>query len=82
MMVVVHTGPLASSLVNKYGCRAVTIAGTLVAAVGLACSVVAPSIEVHYLTVGIITGTPTFFFLYFFRVLAEIGPRYVVSLLV
>lgn len=50
------SGPIASSLVNKYGCRPVTIAGTLIAAAGLALSMFANSISLLFFSVGICTG--------------------------
>ncbi|CAM1312339.1 Mct1 (predicted) [Pycnogonum litorale] len=54
--VTLSIGPISSALTNRYGCRGVTIVGTLIAAVGLICSIFAPSVEVLYLTIGIMTG--------------------------
>lgn len=50
------TGPIASIFTNKYGCRAVTIAGTLVAAVGFLLSIAAPNIIFMYISFGVIAG--------------------------
>ena len=50
------SGPIASYFTNRYGCRLVTIAGTVLAAAGMALSTVASSIFVLYLTVGVLTG--------------------------
>ena len=49
-------GPIASSLTNRFGCRVVTIAGSVLAATGMAFSVLAKSVAVLYFTVGICTG--------------------------
>jgi len=50
------SGPIASYFTNRYGCRAVTIAGAILAAGGLALSCAATSIVILYFTVGILTG--------------------------
>ncbi|KAL1124162.1 hypothetical protein AAG570_001932 [Ranatra chinensis] len=50
------SGPISSALVNKYGCREVTIAGALLAGVSLSISALANSVLVLYLTVGLLTG--------------------------
>ncbi|KAI4466211.1 monocarboxylate transporter [Holotrichia oblita] len=49
-------GPISSSLVNKWGCRIVTIAGTILASFCLFISFWANSVFVLYLTIGIGTG--------------------------
>ncbi|XP_023233486.1 monocarboxylate transporter 12-like isoform X1 [Centruroides sculpturatus] len=49
-------GPVASGLTNKYGCRAVTILGSLLATSGLLLSVLAPSVAYLYFTIGLCTG--------------------------
>jgi len=54
--VTLGSGPIASSLTNQFGCRTVTIAGSLLAAAGMALSVTAQSVTVLYFTVGICTG--------------------------
>ena len=51
-----HSGPIASYFTNRYGCRAVTIAGAILASAGLALSCAANSIVVLYFTIGILTG--------------------------
>lgn len=50
------SGPVSSSLVNRYGCRAVTIAGSILASICLALSVFAKSVTVLFLTIGFGTG--------------------------
>ena len=54
--VTLGVGPIASSLVNRYGCRVVTIIGAVLASFGIAVSAAAPNIVVLYLTIGLITG--------------------------
>merc|ERR1719350_453794 len=49
-------GPIASSFVNKYGCRTVTILGAIIAAGGLALSMFATSITYLFFSVGVCTG--------------------------
>lgn len=49
-------GPVASGLTTKYGCRAVTIAGALLATAGLLLSVPAPNVTYLFFSVGICTG--------------------------
>lgn len=49
-------GPVASGLTTKYGCRSVTIAGSLLATVGLVVSVVAPNVTYLFFTIGLCTG--------------------------
>lgn len=49
-------GPIASGLTNKYGCRAVTIAGSLLATFGLVMSTMAPSVTYLFFTAGLCTG--------------------------
>lgn len=45
-----------SSLVNKYGCRAVTIVGAVIAAFGLGISTLAPNVTTLYITIGLVAG--------------------------
>lgn len=54
--VTLGTGPIAGVLVNKFGCRAVTIAGALLASFALFCSIWAPSVETLYITIGMGAG--------------------------
>lgn len=49
-------GPIASGLTNKFGCRAITAAGAVLAAFGLAISIYAPSVVVLLFTIGVCTG--------------------------
>ncbi|CAO1392089.1 unnamed protein product [Diamesa serratosioi] len=50
------SGPFSSAFVNKYGCRAVTIAGTIIAGVCLILSVFATNVFTLYITIGVGTG--------------------------
>ncbi|RWS02448.1 monocarboxylate transporter 9-like protein, partial [Dinothrombium tinctorium] len=48
--------PIASALTNKYGCRAITIAGSLLASFGLLVSVFAPNVITLFFTIGLCAG--------------------------
>ncbi len=50
------TGPIASAITNRYGCRKTTIVGGVVAAAGFVLSLFADSIEHLCFTFGIIAG--------------------------
>ncbi|XP_013400935.1 monocarboxylate transporter 9-like [Lingula anatina] len=50
------TGPIASSLSEKFGHRAVGITGSIVAATGFGVSSLAPNLSLLYLTYGVLTG--------------------------
>lgn len=50
------TGPIASVLTNRYGCRAVTIGGSLVAGGAFVASAWATSLVFLYISLGIIAG--------------------------
>lgn len=50
------SGPISGSFVNKYGCRTVTIAGSILASACLLASVWANSIIMLYFTIGLGTG--------------------------
>ena len=50
------TGPIVSWLVNKYGCRTVTIAGAIVSSLGLGVSIFATNVLVLYITIGLVAG--------------------------
>ncbi|XP_012259548.2 monocarboxylate transporter 12-B [Athalia rosae] len=50
------SGPISSSFVNKYGCRPVTIAGSILAFACLLASVYAQNVLTMYFTIGIGTG--------------------------
>lgn len=56
---VMFVGPIVGALVNRYGCRPVTIAGSLLGAAAFIISTFAPSIFVFQLTYGVIGGTET-----------------------
>ena len=49
-------GPIASALTNRYGCRVVTISGSIMATFGFLLSMAAPSVEILCVTFGIISG--------------------------
>uniref|UniRef100_A0A914UI00 Major facilitator superfamily (MFS) profile domain-containing protein n=2 Tax=Plectus sambesii TaxID=2011161 RepID=A0A914UI00_9BILA len=49
-------GPIASALANTFGCRKVTILGSLIASGGFLLSVFAPALPFLYITFGIIGG--------------------------
>lgn len=50
------TGPIASALTNKYGCRAVTMAGAVIASLGFVSSAFCHSTEMLCFTFGIVSG--------------------------
>lgn len=49
-------GPLASPIVEEYGCRKAIICGALLTATGFILSVFAPNIEVLCITLGLVAG--------------------------
>ena len=49
-------GPVTGILLNRFGCRLVAVAGSLILFVGLLASVFIPSLPVLYATYGIIGG--------------------------
>ncbi|CAK9300426.1 unnamed protein product [Gordionus sp. m RMFG-2023] len=49
-------GPIASILVDTYGCRKMTIVGGLISFVGFGASVFVRRIEALYVTMGLVTG--------------------------
>jgi MFS family permease len=56
---VICAGPISSSFVNKYGCRAVTIAGAVLAFVCLVLSAFAQNVITLYFTIGLGAGKYT-----------------------
>ncbi|XP_018318941.2 monocarboxylate transporter 12-like isoform X2 [Agrilus planipennis] len=50
------TGPIMSALVERFGCRVMTIVGGIISAVGFLLSSFADSIALMYLTFGVISG--------------------------
>ncbi|XP_065095823.1 uncharacterized protein LOC135717608 isoform X2 [Ochlerotatus camptorhynchus] len=50
------SGPVASFLTDRYGCRNVTIVGSILASAGFALSAYAETIEMLYLTFGVLAG--------------------------
>ncbi|OTF73268.1 hypothetical protein BLA29_001418 [Euroglyphus maynei] len=49
-------GVFVSSLVNRYGCRPITIIGSIIAAIAFAISTLAPNVYILLLTYGVVTG--------------------------
>lgn len=56
MAVPLLSGPIMSALVDRYGCRKMTIAGGLISGTGFVLSSYAHSIGVMYLTFGVLAG--------------------------
>ncbi|XP_068973670.1 uncharacterized protein [Bombus flavifrons] len=56
MAVPLLSGPIMSALVDRYGCRSMTIVGGLISGIGFVLSSFSNSIEVMYLTFGVIAG--------------------------
>lgn len=54
--VTLGTGPIAGILVNKFGCRLVTIAGAVLASASLFVSIYAPNVQTLYVTIGLGAG--------------------------
>ena len=54
------SGPVVSALTNKFGCRPVAVAGSVIASAGFLIRTMAPSIDVLIVTYGIIGGKRTF----------------------
>lgn len=50
------SGPIASFLTDRYGCRKVTIAGSILACIGFVLSAFSNSMEMLFLTFGILAG--------------------------
>ncbi|CAK9803639.1 Monocarboxylate transporter 14 [Anthophora plagiata] len=56
MAVPLLSGPIMSALVDRYGCRSMTILGGLISGLGFVLSCFSNTIEVMYLTFGVIAG--------------------------
>ena len=54
--IIFFVGPLVGGMANRFGCRSVCIAGSVVAAAGFALSTVAPNGDVFILVYGVIGG--------------------------
>ena len=64
MGVTLLVGPIAANLVGRFGCREISIAGSIIAAMSIIISGVAPNITTLYITAGFFTGN-----LYNFRLM-------------
>lgn len=49
-------GPIVSALTNKYGCRVVCMAGSVIASIAFALSTLSPNVNVLMLTYGFMGG--------------------------
>jgi hypothetical protein len=56
MAVPLLSGPIGSALVDRYGCRTMTIIGGIISGIGFTMSAFVNSIELMYTTFGIIAG--------------------------
>jgi hypothetical protein len=54
--VTLSTGPIASILTNRFGCRNTTIIGTLIAFLGFLISIFVRKFFFLYITIGVIVG--------------------------
>ena len=61
----VFAGPVVSALTNKYGCRAVCIAGSVLGATAFVLSTLSPDIGTLMLLYGFMGGMFFLFFLFF-----------------
>ncbi|CAG5118604.1 unnamed protein product, partial [Candidula unifasciata] len=52
----ISPGPIVSALTNKFGCRPIVIAGSLVATAGFVLATLSPNIDVLIVTYGVIGG--------------------------
>ncbi len=52
----VLTGPLASALSNRFGFRAVIVSGSVLGFFGLTCSSLVPSVNMLFITLGVMCG--------------------------
>jgi len=75
LLYLLSAGPVASVLVNRIGCRVVSIAGSLIAGVFFALSLLSPNIDVMILTYGVMGGRDCIFVI----VVAGSGNCYYVS---
>ncbi|XP_026274709.1 uncharacterized protein LOC113203957 isoform X3 [Frankliniella occidentalis] len=54
--VYLSAGPVVSALTNKYGCRAVCIAGSIISCAAFALSTLSPNVNVLMITYGVLGG--------------------------
>lgn len=50
------SGPVLSNLVDKYGCRVMTVIGGLIGGIGFVLASISTSVEMLYITFGLISG--------------------------
>ena len=50
------SGPIVSGLVNRFGCRSVAMAGSVLASTGFMLGSFAPNLELLILTYGVLGG--------------------------
>lgn len=50
------SGPVLSNLVDKYGCRVMTVIGGLIGGIGFVLASISTSVEMLYITFGLIAG--------------------------
>lgn len=51
-----NKGPVVSALVNRFGCRTITLIGTTLVAIGFFLSALATNVTTLYFTIGILAG--------------------------
>lgn len=68
MCVCVHVAPLGSLVGNRWSCRVAVMLGGLLSSCGLLLSSFASSLELLYLTMGVLTGLSVLMFVVYSRV--------------
>ena len=56
LCIICMSGPVVSALTNKFGCRPVTVAGSVIAGVAFLISIMAPTVDVLIVTYGVMGG--------------------------
>ena len=57
-------GPIASALVNRYGCRPVCVAGSLISSVAFVLATFSTSVDILMITYGVLGGKQNVLYLY------------------